>query len=350
MAERRLRLGIVGFGHLVRNYYVPALRALPRVSVAVVVDPFEVSRKAARAAFPGIPIHADSDILPFLGLDGLIVASPPSTHLASWNRAASAGLPVLLEKPFALRGELQYAAAGASERQLLMLDLNRRFWPPYQRMRQSLRAGAVGELQALEIRLHVDIRPWCSVTSHRLQAGEGGVLYDLGSQAVDLARWMIGGEPRKVSAMSTRHEREYEHLLLDLEFEGGVRARCDLAYTERAGERVAVIGREGTLELLNPNMAVSLRNSGQAEHSLSAGVRDLAVFCYRGFRRSHSMMRYTVGAALDAFAESILRRTPFSPGFQDAAANAILLDAAASALESGTPVEPEVSARNTHPV
>jgi predicted dehydrogenase len=347
MAERILRLGIVGFGHLVRNYYVPLLRGLSSVSVAVVVDPSEASRKAARAAFPGIPIQADPDTLAALGLDGLIVASPPSTHLAFWNIAAKAGIPVLLEKPFALRGEFQYAAAAEGERGLLMLDLNRRFWPPYQSMRESLKAGMLGELQAVDIRLHVDIRPWCSVTSHRLQAREGGVLYDLGSHAVDLARWMVGGELRKVSASRARQQHEPEHLLVELEFGGGVRARCDLAYTERSGERLALIGRQGKLELLNPNMAVHLTRAGQAEYSLPAYARDLAVLCYRGFRRSQSMMRYTVGAALEAFAESILSGVPFSPGFEDAAANAILLDAAASALESGTAVELRVPSRNT---
>jgi hypothetical protein len=50
------------------------------------------------------------------------------------------------------------------------------------------------------------------------------------------------------------------------------------------------------------------------------------------------MMRYSVAAALAAFTESIARGLPFSPGFEDAAANAIWLDAAARAMDLGVPV------------
>ena len=333
-----LQLGLAGFGQLARKYYVPALHALNGVKLAAVVDPFEASREAARAVFPRIPIEADPDALMRLGLDGVIVASPPSTHLAFWNLAANAGIPVLLEKPFALRGELRHAANGKRERGLLMLDLNRRFWPPYQKMRESVRGGMVGELESVEIRLHVDIRPWCSVTSHRLQSREGGVLYDLGSQAFDLARWIIGSEPQKVSASGASHRWENDHVLVELEFDRGVQTHCDLAYADDAGERVTIKGAHGEIQLFNPNMAVHLARLGTTGRSALGLARDLTVLCYRGFRRSHSMMRYSVAAALAAFANSISYGLPFSPGYEDAVANAVWLDAAARSMELGVPV------------
>jgi predicted dehydrogenase len=346
-----LQLGLVGFGRLARKYYVPALRALDGVSLAVVVDPLNASREAARAAFPGVATLPDPEALLRWRLDGLIVASPPSTHLAMWNMAAHAGLPVLLEKPFALRGELAQAASGNRERRLLMLDLNRRFWPPYRRIRESAGGGLLGELDSVDIRLHVDVRPWCLVTSHRLQTGEGGVLYDLGSQAIDLVRWLTGMEPQNVSASSESRQWENDHVLVELGFEGGLRARCDLAYSERAFERVTVEGRRGSMRLLDPNMAIHWggRGEGNKRRSPLGCARDLATLCYRGLRRSRSMVRYTVAAALVAFTDSIRRGVPFSPGFEDAAANATWLDAAALALELGVPVAPTgtpVASRN----
>ena len=333
-----LQLGVAGFGKLVRDYYVPALRTLNGVSLAVVVDPLESSRKVARAFFPEITILADPSALFTRGLDGIVVASPPSTHLAIWNLAAGAGLPVFMEKPFALREELGRAASTARDRRLLMLDLNRRFWPPYQKIRALLRAGAVGEPESVDIQLHVDIKPWCSVTSHRRQSSEGGVLYDLGSQAIDLARWLTDRAPRQVSASSASHQWENDHVFVELEFEGGIRARCDLAYTERGRERVTINGRHGDIRLHDPNMAVHVGRAGLTGHSAWARGSDLAVLCYRGLRRSHSMMRFSVAAALAAFAKSIAGSRPFSPGFEDAAANAVCLDAAALALELGTAV------------
>jgi predicted dehydrogenase len=314
------------------------------VSLAVVVDPLEASRKTARAAFAGAATLADLDALFRHRLDGLIVASPPSTHLALWNRAAQAGIPTFLEKPFTLRGQLEQAANGARQRCLLMLDFNRRFWPPYRRIREAVGAGLLGELDSVEIRLHVDLRPWCAVTSHRLQAAEGGVLYDLGSQAIDLVRWFTGMEPQTVSASSESCRWENDHVLIELEFKGGLRARCDLAYSERACERVVVEGRRGAMRLLDPNMAIHLvgPGKGKTRRSPVACVRDLTTLCCRGLRRSRSMMRYTVTAALAAFASSIRHGLPFSPGFEEAAGDGAWLDAAARSMELGVPVSPAV--------
>jgi predicted dehydrogenase len=104
MPERVLELGLAGFGHLARKYYVPALRTLGGVRISIVIDPLEASLEAARNAFPGIITGNDPTALLMRSLDGLIVASPPSTHLFLWNLAAQADLPVLLEKPFAYGG------------------------------------------------------------------------------------------------------------------------------------------------------------------------------------------------------------------------------------------------------
>jgi predicted dehydrogenase len=215
-----------------------------------------------------------------------------------------------------------------------MLDLNRRFWPPYRKIRESVRAGLLGDLKSMEIWLHVDIAPWCSVTSHRLEPGEGGVLYDLGSQAIDLARWITGSEPKMVSASSESRHWNNDHVLVQLEFDEGLQARCNLAYTKHAAERVVVRGVSREVWLCNPNMAVHFKDSGKSWSFRRSG-RDLVVLCYRAVRRSHSMMRYSVAAVLTAFAESIRRGLPFSPGFDDAAANTKWLDAAAFALEFG---------------
>jgi predicted dehydrogenase len=340
-AGRTLRLGIAGYGRLARKYYAPALRACPGITVLVVVDPLEACRDAARAAFPGVATCADPGALSAWHLDGLIVASPPSTHLGLWNTAANLGLPVLMEKPFVLRGELPRAAAGERERRLLMIDLNRRFWPPYRQIRDAVRDRAAGELESVDISLHVDVRPWCSVTSHRLQRGEGGVLYDLGSQAVDLARWIAGMEAREVSAWSESRRWEHDHVRLELAFEDGVRARCDLAYAERGFERMAIEGRRGRIELPDPNMTVHFRERGSGPRWPLGRVRDLVVLGYRGLRRSQSMVRYTVAMALATFTDSIRRGLSFTPGFEEAAMNTRWLEAAERAIELGAPVAPD---------
>jgi predicted dehydrogenase len=47
-----LRLGIIGFGRLPHNYYVPAFRRLSQGQVVAIADPLPVRQAAARACFP----------------------------------------------------------------------------------------------------------------------------------------------------------------------------------------------------------------------------------------------------------------------------------------------------------
>ncbi len=307
------------------------------VRVAAIADPLEVSRAAARAAFGGAAVCAEFTELLDRPLDAVLVASPPSTHLDLWDAAVGAGLPVFMEKPFVVRGQLPRVLAAGPERRLLMLDLNRRFWPPYRRIRDVVQSGAIGEVESVRVELQVDIRPWCTVTSHRLQPGEGGVLYDLGSQALDLSCWIAGRETSSVRAFGDSRGPVSDRMHLELSLAGGGMAHCDLAYTDHTVERVTVNGRLGRLWLSDPNMAVHRGRRKESASAIDRG-RDLVAFGYRGLRRSQSMSRWTIAAALQSFVECIRQRAPFAPGFDDAAMNAALLEAAAGSMAPTAPV------------
>lgn len=303
------------------------------VRVSAVADPLGLSRDAAAVAFRDAAVCTDFAELLEARLDAVLVASPPSTHLDLWEAAAGAGLPVFMEKPFVVRGQLPRVLATGSERRFLMVDLNRRFWPPYRRLRDDVRSGAVGQIESVRMELHVNIRPWCSVTPHRLQGAEGGVLYDLGSQALDLGCWITGGRAAAVRAFPDSRPAYGDRVHLEITLEGGGMVHCDVAYAGRTFERVTVLGRLGRLWLSDPNMAVH-RGGRLARGSAVDRARDLVVFGYRGLRRSHSMLRWTIGAALQSFVESIRRSRPFTPGFEDAVTNAALLEAAADSMAS----------------
>ena len=58
-AGQPLQIGIVGFGRLAQNYYVPALRQMERQFEICVADPLEGSRIAATRAFAGTRTYAD---------------------------------------------------------------------------------------------------------------------------------------------------------------------------------------------------------------------------------------------------------------------------------------------------
>jgi predicted dehydrogenase len=336
-----LRLGLVGFGRLARRYYVPAVARLRGVGVVAVADPLDASRAAAVTALPGAAVCRSIDELLAHHPDALLIATPPSTHLALWNAAQATGIPVFMEKPLVLAGQLAQVTDGADTRRRLMVNFNRHFWPPYVRLRALVAAGRIGRVVSAEYALHVDLLPWCSVTRHRLSPDDGGVLHDLGSQALALVPWLLGAEPVAVETTRTSRRWPDDHVSLRLTFADGVRATCDLAYESRTCERVVVTGTNGRLRLEDPNMALHL---GPAHNGARRGrLRDLATFGYRALRRSHSMARSSIHAALAEFVAATRDRRPFVPGWDAAVRNVRALEAATEAAEAGRAVPLETA-------
>lgn len=332
-AQRELRLGWIGFGKLARDYYTPVLRSHPFARVVAVADPLEASRGEARRAFPDAQVHGAADAVFEATLDGLLVASPPSTHLGFWNRAVAGNLPVFLEKPFVLPGELPRALPDPGA--LLTVNLNRRFWPPYRALRAQLANAAIGEVESAAFRLHVPVLRWCTVTHHRLEPGEGGALADLGSQLFDLAGYLLGELPECISAKAQSHRWPDDHLQVRMAGAGQPDVSFDLAYSDRGSESVEVRGSRGTLVLRDPNMALH-RFAAGSTRALRSRALDLFTLGGHVLRRSQSMMRFTIRAALESFLERVTSSEVV--GFRDAARHVRLLEATQLALR-----DPEIS-------
>ena len=216
-----LRVGVVGFGRLARNYYSPALRAARCTLQLHIADPAPQSLAAAQRQWPDASTHRDHRELLAAGpLDALLVASPPSTHLAVWRDATARNLPVFMEKPFPLAGELSGIDPADASWSRIMIDFNRRFWPPYQRVAGLVRAGEVGAVKTAHFRLRVDPRKWSSVSNHRAQPGEGGALQDLGSQVLDLAIMVLGEVPLQLRT-ATAATNEGDLYRVELDFGSG---------------------------------------------------------------------------------------------------------------------------------
>jgi hypothetical protein len=199
-----------------------------------------------------------------------------------------------------------------------------------------VRRGAIGTPLHLEFGLHIDVRRWSSVTKHRLDAVEGGVLHDLGGHAIDLATQIVGGEPDSIAARSITDRIE-----LQLDFAGGSSARCDVAYSDRTREWLAVRGPQGSVRLAEPNMVLHAGNGGLLRNRVMAPLVDAAALGFRGLLRSRSIGRATIRAALASFAASVRTGTAFTPGFADGVRNALWVEAAARSLASdGAPRQP----------
>jgi predicted dehydrogenase len=334
-----LRFGIVGFGKLAEEFYLPAFRRSKVARIVGIADPLAVRREKATSAIPSVRTYSShNELCSHESLEGILVSTPPSSHLKIWTDLRSQGIPIFIEKPFVLPGQLSQIVSRKEEHSLVMVNFNRRLWPMYQSVREIVNSGQIGEVEAAEFRFFVDVRPWISVTEHRLWPSEGGVLYDLGSHVLDLIHFMFGREPIRIQAEYLSGQLERNQVMLSVELHGGSTIRAHVGYNRHNQESILLHGSKGGIRIPDANMTIHFLKNGQPTASLISTVKDWMMLAYRAWRREESMFRYTIHASLAVFVNAVRSGGPFVPSLEDAIRNALWLEAAHQSLQAGKPM------------
>ena len=249
-APARPLLGFLGVGWIGRHR-MQAIRADGACEVAALADPSMECVAAARGDAPGAAVADGLDALLEMGLDGIVVATPSALHAAQARRALQAGCAVFCQKPLGrtateARGVVD--AARAANR-LLGVDLSYRHTEGMRRIREQVRAGALGRVYAAELVFHNAYGPDKPWFYDRALSG-GGCVMDLGIHLVDLALWVLdfppvrrvegrlfaGGAPLGPDAVE-------DHALATLELDDGTAVRLACSWRLPAGQD-AVIAAE----------------------------------------------------------------------------------------------------------
>lgn len=138
-----MRVGLIGAG-LQCGRRIPALGP-DDVLVAIAAPDLQQASAHAKPAGAKVFAHWE-DLLAHPGLDAVIVATPPDTHLAATVGALSAGKHVLCEKPLA-RTSAEAAsmeAAAKTHGRVLHCGFNHRFHPAARALANSIASGEHG--------------------------------------------------------------------------------------------------------------------------------------------------------------------------------------------------------------
>jgi len=259
-------------------------------------------------------------------------------------------VPAFVEKPFVLPGELEHVESSQEVRQLLMPNFNRRFWPAYRELRDLYQSPRLGIVERAEVSLIANIRPWNTVTQHRLAPGEGGALYDLASSELDLIEYVFGEKIVSLRAQTETIVWPDDHVRLSLKLERGLSVSCEIGYASSNCEKIAIYGTKASARIENPNAIVHVEPRGQRKFPLADWTRDTLAFGLKALRPERTMLRYTIAASLAAFFEALSKRQPFSPNFDDAVWNATRLEAAVRSIRENRFIEVSAlaSARNVY--
>jgi predicted dehydrogenase len=247
-----VRWGVLGAARIAREQVIPAIR---RSGVGQVLAVSSASGRAAGyAAELGIPraYGAHEELLSDPDIDAVYVALPNSEHALWGARAARAGKHVLCEKPLVLgTAELSEVEAAVRSAGVVLAEaFMYRHHPQLATVRELLDGGVVGDLVAMQARLHFPL-PRATEPDIRLRPDMGGgALADLGCYPVDMFGGMVGRDPDEVDAVAHRESADGVDVRTAAVLRyGDVVASLDCSFDAPMANTATLIGSRGTLTL-----------------------------------------------------------------------------------------------------
>jgi predicted dehydrogenase len=197
------RVAVIGLGKM-GLLHASLLSVIPGVKLVALCEKSRLIRRLARKIFRDVQIVAHPVELADMGLDGVYVATPPSSHAAVIKAVLSARVAhsIFVEKPLASSAKEAEELCRLVEQQGVrtnMVGYNRRFSATFRRAKEFLDEGELGEVDCFQAYAYSS--DFVGAKSDSRSRSLGGVLRDLGVHAVDLALWFFGA--MKVVALET---------------------------------------------------------------------------------------------------------------------------------------------------
>ncbi|HWA80249.1 MAG TPA: inositol 2-dehydrogenase [Acetobacteraceae bacterium] len=328
-----IRVAVLGAGRIGRIHAANAA-ASPRCRLVAVAD---VSAEAASALAKSTGSEAMTDPRATIArgdVDAVIIGTPTDTHITLLLEAARQGKAVLCEKPIDLdirkveEATAEIARLGAR----VMLAFNRRFDPSAAAIRRAIDAGAIGAVRQVVITSRDPAPPPLSYI-----ASSGGIFRDMTIHDFDMARWLLGEEPREVFATANTlvdpaigAAGDFDTLMVVMRTASG--RQCHINNCRHAAygydQRIEVFGAAGML--LNDNLRPStLRRYDARETEVQEPLLNFFLERYAEAYRGE----------LDAFLAAVEAGGPMPLTMEDGRQALRLADAAFESAKTGRSVQ-----------
>jgi predicted dehydrogenase len=267
---KKLKLGIIGLGHMARNHLVN-IRRNPRIELVAGCD----RDAAAAGTFPAPEIErfADTQALLDAGLaDAILVCTHHSDHTETGIAVLERGVHLLMEKPLALDKAAceRLVAAHRDPEQVFGVVLNQRTDPRFRWAKSLIAGGDLGDV----MRVQWTITDWFRTDAYYRQtpwfatwSGGGGVLMTQALHQLDILVWLCG-LPTRVSGHA--HLGKWHDIAVDddvtayLEFADGATGVFITSTGETPGSnRLEICGDRGRI-VIEGEMASFQRNETPA--------------------------------------------------------------------------------------
>ncbi|PHR92134.1 MAG: oxidoreductase [Robiginitomaculum sp.] len=286
MTEKSLRIGVIGAG-VFGNFHAGKCAAHPRLDLVGIFDP---NHDKVRLSAQNHNTRAFDNCNTLLsGVDAVIVACPAVHHGPIALAALRAGRHVLVEKPIANTLETARDMVQIAQDKNLVLQVGHQ---------ERFVGRAIGLDKAPKRPVHINATRFGPVSD---RGTDVSVTLDLMIHDFDMAAWLMGSQPVKISGETVCVYSELaDTASVGMEFEGGGTASLEASRAKGARERIMHIEYpDGVLRIDFVNKT----------------FEDTTGYGFNSDFANDPMAKDSLGSAVNAFTQSVLDGTPVAvPG------------------------------------
>ena len=272
MSSTEIRVALIGFGLGGAFFHAPLIAATGGMRLAAVVTGNAERRAQALRDYPGVRVLAGPDALWHEAgdYDLAVISTPNRSHVPLALAALDAGLPVVIDKPFATSAaEARRVILAAREKSLALSAYHIRRWDSECLTLRGLMAqGRLGRVLRFESRMERwRPQPKGGWKERDITEEGGGLLYDIGSHLIDQALYLFGPVREVYAELDIRRAgvESDDDVFLALSHQSGVRSHLWASVmAAEPGARMRVMGTDG---------AYVKRQGDVQEAALRAGAR-----------------------------------------------------------------------------
>ena len=255
-SNKPVRYAVAGLGHIAQVAILPAFAHAKNSELVALItgDPLKQKKLGEKYGVPAFHYDDFERAVMEEKIEAVYIALPNTQHRPLTERAARAGVHVLCEKPMATTEKDCRAMIAACEKAKvrLMIAYRLHFAPAHLEAIALARSGKLG-----------DLRYFSSIFGSQVKADNirtdpkdgGGPLRDLGVYCINAARYLFGGEPVEVRALtlSKRGDKRFgkveEMASALLTFPGERVAQFTASFGSAHVASLELIGTKGTLRI-----------------------------------------------------------------------------------------------------
>jgi predicted dehydrogenase len=359
--SEQIRVGVVGTSWWADLMFLPSLKSHPGAEIAAICGRNRTRAEEMARKYGISHVFTDyQDMIERGNLQALVVAAPDDLHYAITMNALEAGLHVLCEKPLALnagQAKAMYEKAEAVGVKHMVL-FTYRWLPQSQYLRHLIDEGYIGHCFHCQLSYICDYGRDGEYNWRFDRQRSHGILGDLGSHMIDLARWYVGDIAKVSAHLATFVERSgpddqpldpaNDAALLAIEFVNGAQGTIQVSAVAHIGDRggeqyLTLYGEAGTLhaDVLfgGVESGAVIRGTRQDEDQFQTlpipdklwGDVDRSGFVWAQVPRL--FVKQAIGSR--QFIDAILEDKPVSPNFYDGFKAQEVVDAAIESHRSG---------------